>query len=123
MLQDEKWNNQKKVKQNLPVSRILIVAVLLIVLFFLVSFMTDKKHPTGKFFNGTITGVSQPDINARETETKVLVTLDDGTIVKVTPADMGAWQRGKRITVEEMSSMRFRIKTYRFVKHITNNRK
>lgn len=113
-----KNSKEQKEKQNTFFSRVLTVAILAITLYFLISFVTDQDHPTGKFYNGTITGVYKPEVGTRDTKSKLLVTLDDGAIVKVTPADMGAWQIGNRITVEEMSSMRFRIKTYRFVKYI-----
>ncbi len=116
MLETQNSKDQK-IKQNLLVSRILTVAILIIILFFLISFMTDQQHPTGRFYHGTITGVYKPEVGARDTKNKVLVTLDDGSIIKISPANMGDWQIDERIIVEEVSSMRYRIKTYRFVKY------
>ena len=114
----ENNSSEQKIKRNKLVGTILAVAMSIVALYFIIPFATDQPRPTGKLYNGTISGVYKPEVGARDSKTKILVTLDDGAIVKVPPANMGEWKVDKRITVEEMSSMRFSIKTYRFEKYI-----
>ena len=110
--------SERKIKRNKLVGTILAFAMSIVALHFLISFATDRPYSTGRFYNGTITGIYKPEVDARDSRTKVLVTLDDGAIVKVLPENMGDWQIGKRISVEEMSSMRYKIKTHRFENYI-----
>ena len=117
-----KFRRQKKKKEQEVTKKPSVIGIAGVVLLFFVILLimalaTDHLQPTGIQHNGTITGAYKRETKYRVAKPKVIVKLDDGTMARILTTRMGAWQTGKRITVEEMRSKRFKRKAFRFVKY------
>ena len=94
------------------------VALLLLGGICFMAYLYDPFQTTGKQYEGTITGAYKPESDERAAKTRLLIELYEGKTVRIIATRAGAYQVGKRVIVEQLSSKRFKRRSYRFVKYI-----
>jgi hypothetical protein len=91
-------------------------AIVVVVLFFY-AFVFDPPRPAGQ----PIPGISRDSEQARFGETAgkaYMAVLDDGRVVNLAGSQMGSLEAGRRVLVQENTTLIFKKKSFSFVRYL-----
>jgi hypothetical protein len=91
------------------------VIIVIVLLFY--AFVFDPPRPVGQ----PIPGISRESEQARFGETAgkaYMVVLDDGRLVNLAGSQLGSFEAGRRVLVQENITLIFKKKSFSFVRYL-----